>query len=235
MSTFTIPLKKVITLTGGVITFEPPNTIMTGGNIGLNHYPIFEDDYKKILDGKIIDRYWNREIGMETIEMFQLAMRRKMNEIMPYYNKLYLTEKIPYEALSTIDLHTTSDADSEQVNTASGEAESVTSTESKSRSVSSETPQTMLDPNADYATSAADANGQSSGNSNSTETNEQNANTNTHSVSDVVGYQGAASSLIMQYRESLLNIDTMILADLEELFMLVWDNGDSYTNGRIPL
>jgi hypothetical protein len=158
-----------------------------------------------------------------------------MNEIMPYYNKLYLTEKIPYEALSTIDLHTTNDGESEQLNTATGEAESISVSGSKSRSVSSETPQTMLDPNADYATSAVDVNGQSDGTSNSTESNEQNANATTHTVSDVVGYQGAASSLIMQYRESLLNIDTMILTELEELFMLVWDNGDSYTNGRILL
>jgi hypothetical protein len=46
--------------------------------------------------------------------------------------------------------------------------------------------------------------------------------------SNTKGYQGVAADLLMRYREALLNIDVMILNELEELFMLVWDNGDEY-------
>src|SRR5690606_28257659 len=110
-----------------------------------------KNDYRPFLNGRIIDRYWNREIGLETIEMFQLAMRRKMNEIMPYYNQLYLSTEVEYNPLSTIDIKTVStgnmvqEAESTAVNT--GQSESTAA----SRSVGSDTPQTMLSGDGDYA------------------------------------------------------------------------------------
>jgi hypothetical protein len=89
-----------------------------------------------------------------------------------------------------------------------------------------------LSGSGDYATSASDSNSasDSSGNSTQDETNDVNTNSNTK------GYQGVASDLLMRYREALLNIDVMILNELEELFMLVWDNGDEYfDNGQVAV
>lgn len=222
MATFTVPLKRVIDLTGGTVTLDPATgiSVVTGGNIGLAYYPIFDPAYKVGLDGKIVDHYWNREIGTETIEMFQLAMRRKMNEIMPYYNLLYKSTQIEFDPLSTVDLTTISDMNS----TEHADGNSSQTGSSGSRSVSSETPQTMLSPTGDYAASAADSNTSSDteGLSSSDTTNEVDTNSNTK------GYQGVAADLLMRYRESLLNIDVMIINELEEMFMLVWDNGDEY-------
>jgi hypothetical protein len=227
MGTFTIPLKQVIALTGGTVTLDPDTGISTlvGGNIGLDYYPIFDETYRNDLTGKIVDHYWNREIGMETIEMFQLAMRRKMNEIMPYYNKLYESEKIEFDPLSTVDLTTISTMNSDE----HADGDTTQTGTSASRSVSSETPQTMLQPNADYASSAADSNSVSSTNGVSTQdtTNDVDTNSNTK------GYQGVAADLLMRYREALLNIDVMIINELEEMFMLVWDNGDEYMDNNV--
>jgi hypothetical protein len=65
MGTFTIPLKQVIALTGGTVTLDPDTgiSILVGGNIGLGYYPIFDETYRDDLTGKIVDHYWNREIG----------------------------------------------------------------------------------------------------------------------------------------------------------------------------
>src|SRR5690625_4901770 len=110
MASFTMPLKRVIELTGGTVQLENGISKLTGGDVGLQYYSIFDDDYRDILNVKIIDHYWNREIAHETIDMFQLATRRKMNEIMPYYNQLYESTKIEFDPLSTVKLNMVSNA-----------------------------------------------------------------------------------------------------------------------------
>lgn len=224
MGTFTILLKTVISLTGGTVTLNPSTgiSVLTDGNIGLQYFPIFDPGYKGQLTGKIVDHYWNREIGTETIEMFQLAMRRKMNEIMPYYNLLYKSVQIQFDPLSTVDLTTTSTIDSDEHVT----GDSTQAGTGGTRSVSSETPQTQLSGNADYATSASDSNSQN----NSNGTSNQDTTNDVITDSTTKGYQGVAADLLMRYRESLLNIDVMVINELEELFMLVWDNGDEYSD-----
>jgi len=232
MGTFTVPLKRAIEISGGTIDVVNGQTIMTGGNIGLSYYPIFQDDYRQVLNGKIIDRYMNREIGMETVSMFQLAMRRKMNEIMPFYNKMYLSETIEYSALSTIDITTISAAETIQNGESTGTSEAETNATGNSRSVGSDTPQTMLSGNGDYASSASDVTSKSDNTSNAVNTNTENQESESETESNTKGYQGVASDLIMRYRESLLNIDLSILNELEDLFMMVWDNGDTYTQQK---
>lgn len=234
MPSFTLPLKEVISLTGGTTTIGTAGltegiSVLTGGNIGLQYYPIFDEAHRPVLTGKIIDHYWNREIGLESIPMFQLAMRRRMNEIMPYFNKLYLSEQIPYTALNTVDLQTESNSTTHdtRVNHATNATTSDNTT--TGRTVNSETPQTMLQGNADYATSATDATGDA--NSTASATNDATDTgdaTGTGEVT-VTGYQGVASELVMRYRDSLLNIDMEVINALEDLFMLVWDTGDAYS------
>lgn len=57
--------------------------------IGLDEYPIFEESYRSKLNNKIIEHYYFREIGTDTIGRFRWYMRTTMNEIMPYFNALY--------------------------------------------------------------------------------------------------------------------------------------------------
>ena len=55
-------------------------------------YPIFDEAYRPILETKIIEHYYTREICAETVGRWKLFLKAKMNEIMPYYNKLYESE-----------------------------------------------------------------------------------------------------------------------------------------------
>lgn len=232
MSTFTVRLYEAIELTGGTWSIVNGVTKVENAQIGLDAYPLFDPTYRDTLNGKIIDHYWNCEIGQETIDMFQWAMRRRMNEIMPAYNQLYLSTKIAFDPLSTIKMSTVSTSDTTQNATTDGTANSTTDTKSTSRSVSSETPQTMLSGDGDYATAAADANSDSLGTGDTTEHNESTADANVNSTTDISGYQGLASDLIMRYRESIVNIDLMVIRDLQQCFMLIWDNADEYSESR---
>lgn len=55
-------------------------------------YPIYDEEYRQVLETKILRHYYTREIGLETVGLWQLFLETRMNEIMPYYNKLYQSE-----------------------------------------------------------------------------------------------------------------------------------------------
>lgn len=240
MSTFTTPLKKVIEYTGGTVEVVPMTykgidmgaiSKVSGGKVGFEQTPIFDPAYRDILNGKIVDHYWNREIGFETIDLFQMKMRSHLNNVMTLYNKLYLSEQIPYEALNTINLRTVTAAENQGTEGSVSTSDTTSTTDNNSRAVNSSTPQTMLAGNEDYASGAVDSTGKSESVGANTSTGDSVSTANAESDSLVSGYQGSASDLIMRYRDSLLNIDLMVIRDIDELFMQVFDNGDSYTHG----
>lgn len=55
----------------------------------LNDYPIFDENYRNILNEKIINHYRFREIGFFSPDKFNFKLRTKMFEIMPYFNVIY--------------------------------------------------------------------------------------------------------------------------------------------------
>ena len=62
-------------------------------------YPIFDEKYKGVLERKILKHYYTREIGFESIGLWQLKLETKLNEIMPYYNQLYKSELLEFNPL----------------------------------------------------------------------------------------------------------------------------------------
>lgn len=82
-------------------TIELGKLIENGYVLNLNKYPIFDESYRNILNKKIIEHFYFREIGQETPDRFNFCLGRTMNEIMPYYNKLYESELIEFNPLIT--------------------------------------------------------------------------------------------------------------------------------------
>lgn len=70
-------------------------------------YPIFDTEYKSVLETKILKHYYTREIGEETVGLWKLRLNTKLNEIMPYYNKLYTSELLEFNPLYTMNMETT--------------------------------------------------------------------------------------------------------------------------------
>lgn len=67
-------------------------------------YPIFDVNYKPVLERKILNHYYTREISYETVGVWKLHLQAKMNEIMPMFNKLYEVELLNYNPLWDVDL-----------------------------------------------------------------------------------------------------------------------------------
>jgi hypothetical protein len=221
MSAFTMPLKELLDQEGGIL--EADNAY-DGRVIGLGDYPIFDEAYRDHLNRKIIEHFWNREIGQESASLFTFALQRKMNEIMPLMNQHYVLSQMKIDPLSTIDIKTVVSRTGNSETT--GTTDSTSDSSSGSRTVNSDTPQNTLSENGDYATSMSDANSKGTATSNST-TDSTVKNTEDGNT-EMSGYSGHQAALIFEMRRTLVNVDMMVIDRLEELFMGVWDNGDEY-------
>lgn len=219
MATFTLELWELL-------ENRPPE--QAAEILGLNEYPIFDEAHRLALNKKIIEHFWNREIGQETPSMFRQQLRKRMNEKMPLYNQHYEASLIKFDPLKTIDMKNVSESDS--TGTSTSEATSNSASGAKSRSVNSDHPQELLSNTGDYASSSSDAISDSTANG----TNSNSAS-NTQSGGNkgvVSGFQGNAAAVIFQLRATFVNVDMMIIDELEDLFMLVWDNSDDYTGTK---
>ena len=65
-------------------------------------FPIFDEEYRPVLEAKILKHYYTQEIGEETVGLWKLRMNTRLNEIMPYYNKLYESELLEFDPLKNM-------------------------------------------------------------------------------------------------------------------------------------
>lgn len=70
-------------------------------------FPIFNEQYRHVLQTKILKHFYTWEIGEETVGLWKLRLDTKLNEIMPYYNKLYLAAELVVDPFLDADYTTT--------------------------------------------------------------------------------------------------------------------------------
>ena len=92
-------------------------------------YPIFDETYRPVLESKILRHYYTREISEETVALWKLRLQDKLNIIMPYYNKLYESEKLMFNPLQDTNLTRNRSGDRNE----EGSKSETTSTENKER------------------------------------------------------------------------------------------------------
>lgn len=97
-------------------------------------YPLSNNIDEEDFETQILNHFIMRRIGFETYTAFKLMLNTKLNEIMPYYNKMF-------DALSSYNLFTTGETTSKSVST-SGTSSNQTTGENENRY--SEYPQSQL-------------------------------------------------------------------------------------------
>lgn len=63
------------------------------------NFAIFDESYRKHLCTKILKHFYTREICAETVALWKFWLNQKMDEIMPYYNQLYNSERIKFDPM----------------------------------------------------------------------------------------------------------------------------------------
>lgn len=220
-------------------------------HLSAQYYPIFDESYRAKLNEKIVAHYALREIGSETPQMFLFYLGRTMRERMDYFNQLYLSAQRKFDPFVTSDVR--QEMDSASTSESSGKSSGTQSNESTAHSTSdtkvdnssmtfnSEFPQTRIDDFRKYATSASqtDSTGDThtSTKQDSTATASSTSNTDYahssdkgNSMSHTIGTSGSQSQLLQDWRNTMLNIDMMVIDSLEDLFMGMWGSGDTMTN-----
>ena len=161
---------------------------------------------KDKLAKKIVNHYFTREIGYETIGLFEHYVKIRMNEIMESKLPLIYSAAISYDPLVNVDVTTTLTrrVDDAGNNTSSG----VT--------VNSDTPQgEVTKANILAGTYASSTQGGESTASTTSQTLES-SSTNTRGNS---GVSATAQKMIEQYRQNIRAIDYEIIKELNPLFM----------------
>lgn len=165
-------------------------------------FPIYKEEHRLELECKILKRYYTREIGAETYGRWKLFLDERMNSIMDYYNKLYESAELEFNPM--VDYKVTRRGTNSSNSRSSG----------TSRNLYSDTPQGGLTgiEQEKYLTNASKdtSNGEASGNGSYDET-----------VEGLAGGRSPAS-LLKEYRNTILNIDNMIVDELSDLFMNIW-------------
>ena len=177
---------------------------------------------KDNLAKKIVDHYYMREIGFETIGLFVHYAKITMQELMEEYLPLIYSSAIQYDPLVNVDYTESFERIKQMSN--SGMSGSNSSSSASSLGVNSDTPQGQISKqsilNGTYATSTGANENESSVSSEST--NQTNGNENENYSKRVKGNSGVsatAQKMIEQYRNNIRAIDREIIEKLGILFM----------------
>lgn len=199
---------------------------------------IFDEEYRPVICSKILKHYYLREIGAETVGVWSLWMNTKLEEILPYYNKLYESAKLEFDPFNDVDLkrqHQT-EYDGKTDTTDNGNRNVTTNNKETNNSTNyelySDTPQGALTgvDSEEYLSSARkitnndDITRENTTKENTNTTGTSNTNSTENYIETVTGKQGTESysTLLLKYRDTLINIDMMIINEFSELFMGLW-------------
>ena len=180
---------------------------------------------KDKLAKKIVDHYYMREIGFETIGLFIHYAKSTMNEMMEEYLPLIYSSAIQYDPLVNVDYTESFNRSEQSGNT--GTSSSSSSSSGSGLGVNSDTPQGQITKatilNGTYASStSATENENSVSNETDTQSNSNSLENYTKRVKGNSGVSATAQKMIEQYRQNIYAIDKSIIDELNDLFMCIY-------------
>lgn len=191
----------------------------------MTEYPIFDENYRSVLNNKILMHFYENEIGFETPALFRHYLNTTLDEIMPYYNTLYIKQKALIDKLED-NVNIKEEYEGSSTSSTNSSSNSQSTGSSNSKNLFQDTPQGELDTtdldNQTYATNVTfDKNNTS--NSINDSSNTSGNGTNDY-IKKVTGNNGARYNfeIINEIKNNLLNIDMMIINDLNSCFMQIY-------------
>lgn len=164
---------------------------------------------KEKLAHKILDHYFVREIGFETVALFKHYAKVAMQEIMEEKLPLIYSASIEYDPLVNVNF----------TETYTGENAGQSNSSSNGLTINSDTPQGNINKEdilaGNYASSTSGSDMDDTTTSTGTETYTKTTKGNS-------GVSATAQKMVEQYRENIIMIDRDIIKDLSSLFMSIY-------------
>lgn len=215
------------------LTIELREIVENGVNIWDFDYPsYYKDDMKKAFEQKVIDHYYFRQIGQETVGRFKHYFKTKVREIMLRYIEMYKTVEImnnldnPFDNVDFVETYQSiTKGSSSGSQTSNGSSQDSVENSSHTEHRFSDTPQGTIDnlnkhlteASVDDVSNSGTSSTQSEGQSSQESSNE---GTNTYTLTKK-GNQGVNTYAhdMIEFRQSIIDVDMMIINDLNELFL----------------
>ena len=185
-------------------------------NFKMDSYPIFDENYRNTLNQNILYHYYENEIGFETASLFRFYLNQKLNEIMPYYNELYkVQKKLIDENLLLNNVNLTE----QLIGSNKTETSSTSQSSNNGKNLFQDTPQGKISQtdidNQTWATNLT-----LNKNKIEDESNATGSGTNEY-LKTIIGNNGGKFNIdiLNDIKNSLMNIDLMIINELNDLFM----------------
>ena len=185
----------------------------------INNFGVWSKDK---LARKIVDHYYMRESGFETIGLFKHYAKVTMQELMEKYLPLIYSSSIKYDPLVNVDYTETFNRTADTTN--NGTSSSNSNSNSSSLGVNSDTPQGQINKQEILEGKYASTTGATENESSINDTTNTNSTSNTGEeyVKRVKGNSGVsatAQKMVEQYRDNIITIDNDIIEELNILFM----------------
>lgn len=200
-------------------TISIKNLILNGFDFGLDSYPIFDENYRNTLNTKILNHYYNDEIGLETPELFKFYLNNKMNEIMDYYNILYNKQS---ELLTNLTGNVNLTETFERNNESFTNTESTSFSNDNGKSLFQDTPQgNISNEDIDQANVYATNITLNKNNIQDTSNSRGNGSGTENYIKTIIGNNGGKYNIdiLNEIKNNLINIDMLIINDLSDLFI----------------
>lgn len=195
----------------------------------LDKYPIFDENYRETLNNKILNHYFDAEIGFETAPLFRHYLLAKLNEIMPLYNIMYEKQKDLLENIfGNVNLTETFEGENSNNSNISNNSQSNSTGNSNMKNLFQDTPQGELDTtsinNQKWATNLSLNENNTNGNITDNSTSVGNSNGTNNYIKKIVGNNGGKYNieLLKEIQNSIINIDIMVINELQDLFMGIY-------------
>lgn len=190
------------------LTLELREIVDNGVDIWNFDYPsYYKGDEKTAFEQKVIDHYYTRQIGFETVGRFIQKFRTRIKEIMPRYIRYYKTVEIMdnlEDPFGNLDVTETFREDSSGTNKGSSDLEHKFAN----------TPQGQIENIEHFMT-------EGSKDANSSEGEYQSSVERTFTRKGNHGVNTYAHDMI-EFRESIIDVDMMIIHDLSDLFLAIY-------------
>lgn len=205
-------------------TVQIRTILANNGDIFDFNYPIWKESYRTVLETKIINHFYFREIGFETVEQFKWFLAEKLNLIMPYYNEHYKANERffnDFDPYKNKDVTTTETRTTEGESSSQSEGESSQTSEGVNKEIFQDTPTNKLMSTKDYATNITDNTSSGEGKTESSGTTTGTAKSVDEFISKTYGHDGMRypNDILLDLRKTFNNVDAMILDELDELFL----------------
>ena len=192
----------------------------------LDKYPIFDENYRETLNNKILNHYFDAEIGFETAPLFRHYLLAKLNEIMPLYNIMYEKQKDLLENIfGNVNLTETFQGENSNNSNISNNSHSNSTGNSNMKNLFQDTPQGELETisinSQKWATNLTLNENNTSGSIEDDSTSIGNSNGTNNYIKKIVCNNGGKYNieLLKEIQNSIINIDVMVINELQDLFM----------------